>query len=284
MKSIGEKMKKRSSGRKSPRKKFFLFIVIILFIWWYNNFTLTVNEVCFTDERINDVINIVQITDLHGAVFGKDNKHLIDKIEKQNPDLIVVTGDMYSNMSANNGKETVLSLLKRLAEKNDVYYINGEHDSEDGAFYSELESSGVNVMNYKDEIITVKNTKLHLYGINNVYYSDTFNLHNAFEPDDENYSILLAHASFFERFADFGIDLSICGDTHGGMFRLPVLGAVYDGATYFPERNGQYMKGTYTIGNSNLFISSGLGNYPVPARFCNRPEIVNIRLAPESTK
>ena len=137
-------------------------------------------------------------------------------------------------------------------------------------------------MNYKDEIITVKNTKLHLYGINNVYYSDTFDLNNAFTPDEENYSILLAHSSYFRRFADFGIDLSICGDTHGEMFRLPVIGALYDGSTFLPDRQGIYTKGTYSLGDSRLFISSGLGNYPLPVRFCNRPEIAVIELAPEA--
>ena len=268
--------------QKTFRFRITLYIPVLLIIWWFSNFTLTVNNVCFTDSRINDTINIVQITDLHGAVFGRDNKRLIKKIEKQNPDLIFVTGDMYSNLSQNNGQQTALKLMQYLGSRYNVYYVNGEHDSENEQFYNSLEESGINILNYKDEVITVKNTKLHLYGINNVYYSDTFDLNNAFEPDEENYSILLAHASNFRKFADFGIDLSVCGDTHGGMFRLPVIGSVYDGSTYLPDRKGIYTKGTYSIGDSRLFISSGLGNYPMPIRFCNRPEIVNIKLTPEN--
>ena len=259
-----------------------LYIPVILIIWWFSNFTLTVNNVCFTDERINDIITIVQLTDLHGAKFGADNARLIRKVEEQSPDLVFVTGDMYSNISRNSGRETALNLMEKLGEKFTVYYINGEHENGDDEFYELLEDAGVNVLNYKDEIITVKNTKLHLYGIDNVYYSDTFDLNNAFVPDSENYSILLAHASNFKKFADFGIDLSVCGDTHGGLFRLPVVGAVYDGSTFFPERYGTYMKGTYNIGESSLFISSGLGNYPLPVRFCNRPEIAVISLSPEN--
>ena len=224
----------------------------------------------------------MQISDLHGAVFGKDNRRLIDKIEAQNPDLIFVTGDMYTNLSGNNGQETALKLLQYLGEHYEVYYINGEHDNDNHEFFSALESSGVHVFNYKDEIITVKNTKLHLYGINNVYYTDTFDLHNAFESDNENYSILLAHSSNFAKFREFGADLSICGDTHGGMFRLPVIGAVYDGSTLLPEQQGIYMKGEYTVDGSTLFISSGLGSYPAPVRFFNRPEVVSIKLAPQN--
>lgn len=280
-------MKKKQSRKqklmrqKKIRIRISLFIPLLLIIWWFNNFTLTVNDVCFTDSRINDVITIVQLTDLHGAKFGIKNRTLIRKIEEQSPDLIVVTGDMYSNITENSGRKTALELMQYLGENFEVYYINGEHDGSDEGFYSQLEASGVHVMNYKDEIITVKNTKIHLYGINNVYYSDTFDLSNAFTPDEENYSILLAHSSYFRRFADFGMDLSICGDTHGEMFRLPVIGALYDGNTILPDRQGIYTKGTYTLGDSSLFISSGLGNYPLPVRFCNRPEIAVIELAPK---
>lgn len=257
-----------------------MFVLLVIFVWWFNNFTLTETNVCFTDEKINDIITIVQITDLHGAEFGKDNINLIRKIENQNPDLVFVTGDMYTNLSGNNGRETAINLLKSLGERFTVYYVNGEHDNDDTEFFNEIKASGVNILNYENEIITVKNTVLHLYGINNVYYTDTFDLHNAFVSDSNNYSILLAHSSNFKKFAEFGIDLTVCGDTHGGMFRMPLVGAVYDGNTLLPERYGTYIKGTYTLGDSNLFISSGLGNYPFPIRFCNRPEIAVIKLAP----
>ncbi len=262
------------------RFRILMCISAFIIVWWFNNFTLNVNNVSFTDSRINDVISIVQITDLHGAKFGRNNKRLIKKIEKQNPDLIFVTGDMYSNIIRNSGMKTALELMQYLGKRYTVYYINGEHDRENSEFCNAASDAGVRILNYRDEIITVKNTTLHLYGINNVYYSDTFDLKNAFMPDEENYSVLLAHTSNFRKFADFGIDLSVCGDTHGGMYRLPFIGALYDGSTYLPDKQGLYMKGTYSIGESKLFISSGLGNYPFPLRFCNRPEIVNISLAP----
>ncbi|MCQ2479174.1 MAG: metallophosphoesterase [Clostridia bacterium] len=272
----------KKSSRKKSRGKGLLFFLIIVLVWWFNNFTLTKTNVCFTDEKINDIITIVQISDLHGAEFGKDNENLIKDIESQNPDLVFVTGDMYTNINGNNGKETALKLMKSLGEKFKVYYVNGEHDNEDAEFFKSMEESGVNVFNYENEIITVKNTTLHLYGINNVYYTDTFDLHNAFVSDSNYYSILLAHASNFKKFEEFGVDLAVCGDTHGGMFRLPFVGAVYDGSVIFPERYGTYMKGTYTLGDSKLFITSGLGNYPLPVRFCNRPEIAVIKLAPNN--
>ena len=123
------------------------------------------------------------------------------------------------------GKQIALKLLKELAKSYKVYFVNGEHDC-DEKFIQNLKDNEVNVLDYKKEIIAIKNTKINLYGITNQYYSATFDLKNAFEINKEEYNILLAHISNFEEFEQFGIDLSLCGDTHGGQVRLPFLGAI----------------------------------------------------------
>ncbi len=271
----------RKSKQKNKKGKTPLFILILILLWWFNNFTLKTNQVTVENEKINDSIKLVQISDLHGASFGKNNKHLIAKIERLNPDLIIATGDMYTNQKNNNGRGTALQLMKKLAENHEVYYVSGEHDYNDESFFTSMKNAGVKILNYDDEIITVKNTKLHLYGIDNVYYTSTFDLNNAFQKDKENYSVLLAHIPNFKKFSDFGTDLCLCGDTHGGIFRLPFIGAIYDGETFLPDKNGKYVKGIYHLRNSVLFITSGLGNYTVPIRFFNRPEIAVINLTPE---
>ena len=161
-----------------------------------------------------------------------------------------------------------------------VYYVNGEHDNSD-SFNSELEQAGVIVLDYKDEVVTIGKTTLHLYGINNVYYTNSFDLANEFELDESAYNILLAHINNFEKFASFGVDLSICGDTHGGQVRLPYVGAVYMDGVWFPENEGKFVDGLYEIDGKKLFISSGLGSNPIPVRLWNRPEISVIKLVPE---
>lgn len=260
--------------------KKFIFVLLallfLLFLWYFNTFTIKINEVTIYSDKIKNDIKIIQISDLHGANFGEDNKKLINKIDKQNPDLIVITGDSYSYENQKQ-KEISLKLMKNLAEKYNVYFVNGEHDNSE-KYFEELEQIGVKVLNYKNEIITVGNTKIHLYGITNVYYSDTFDLHKEFKLDEENYTVLLAHVQNFQKFIDFGVDLSVCGDTHGGQIRLPVIGAIYDGTTWFPDLNGKYVKGLYELNGKKMFISSGVGNYPIQFRFCNRPEIAVINL------
>ncbi len=260
----------------------FLIILIIL-IWWINTYTIKTTYVTIESDKIENEIKIVQISDLHGAVFGKNNKNLIEKIKKENPNIICVTGDMHT---ANNEREKQIAfnLLTELAKEYKVYFVNGEHDSSEG-FMDMLNQNGVNVLDYKKEEITINNTKLNLYGITNQYYSPTFDLNNEFDINKNEYNILLAHISNFKKFEEFGIDLSLCGDTHGGLIRLPFIGAVINRGIWFPEIGNDMqdmdikcVKGLYKMNNSYLFVSSGLGSYPIGIRLFNRPEIAVIKL------
>lgn len=255
----------------------------VLTLWYYNTFTLKITETTIESEKISDPVRIVQITDLHGSCFGKDNSRLIEKIEKQNPDFIVATGDMYS-FHDEKGEQTAIKLLSELAKNHRVYFVNGEHDYNfnNDNYTDALSENGVRVLDYENENITVGETELCLYGISNASYSPTFDLANEFTLEKSKFNILLAHIENFDAFSSFGIDLSICGDTHGGQVRLPFIGAVQNKGIWFPEISSNsaaaYTKGLYERGEAYLFISSGLGNYPIPVRFMNRPEIAVINL------
>lgn len=174
------------------KKKFIILIIIIcagLIIWYFNTFTIKTNYEIIESEKIVDEITIIQISDLHGSLFGRNKKELIKKIEKEKPDIICVTGDMYTAKDEK-GKQIALKLLQELAKSYKVYFVNGEHDC-DEKFIQNLKDNEVNVLDYKKEAIAIKNTKINLYGITNQYYSATFDLKNAFEINKEEYNILL---------------------------------------------------------------------------------------------
>lgn len=266
--------------KKHRLRNFFLFIAALLLCWYWSTFTLTVNQVTVRNQKVKESIKIVQITDLHGSLFGKENGLLLQKIKAQEPDFIAVTGDMYTH-----GDDAALSravaLLRALAVDFPVYYVNGEHDNSE-TFHNALENAGVRYLDYETENLEIRGTPVTLYGINNVYYSPTFNLKNAFTLDESRLNILLAHSENMEDFADFGLDLVLCGDTHGGQVRLPYAGALVNNGIWLPELKGKrYTKGLYEQDGTQLFISSGLGNYPVPLRFLNRPEIAVLTVVPE---
>lgn len=270
--------------KKNSFLKFIIFFGAVFFVWWYGTCTLNVTVTEIYSDKVYDEITIVQITDLHGSSFGSDNSSLIDKIREQNPDIVCITGDMYTYGDVS-GMETAISLICNLHDEFVVYFVSGEHDYAP-EFLQSLEDYGVNVFNYQDEIITIKNTDIHIYGIDNVYYSSTFDLSNEFESDEENFSLLLAHISNFDAFESFGVDLTLCGDTHGGQVRLPYVGAIFNRGIWLPEIYGYgdvaYTDGLYEKNNSYLYVSSGLGTVYLPFRFLNRPEVSVIKILPQN--
>lgn len=101
-------------------------IVVYLFIE-VNNLEVTKFYIK-SDKLVNKFIGkkIIQISDLHGKSFGKNNDKLIQYIDKEKPDVIFVTGDMIESDKKN--YEPVYQLLKHLSEKYKVYYITGNHE------------------------------------------------------------------------------------------------------------------------------------------------------------
>ncbi|MGN1480314.1 MAG: metallophosphoesterase, partial [Porcipelethomonas sp.] len=99
------------------------------------------------------------------------------------------------------------------------------------------------------------------------------------------YNILLAHIPMYKEYENFGADLTLCGDTHGGVIQVPFIGPAYYNGKILPElsenKEHVYDKGLFRYSGGYLFITSGIGNYPVPARFNNRPEICEITISPE---
>ena len=267
--------------RKSHRRlrKLPGLLLFLAIFWYWSAFTLTVTRVELTSEKLKKPVTIVQLSDLHGASFGKENRLLLEAVRKEAPDLVVLTGDLYT-YGDEAGWTRALALAEALAEEWPVYYVNGEHDNS-ASFHEALSRAGVRVLDY--ETAELPEYNLCLYGISNVYFSPTYDLHNAFTLDPSKYNLLLAHQVNAGAYASFGLDLALCGDTHGGLIRLPGLGAVYYEGRWLPEQGAEpeYLKGLYDLGGTRLFVSSGLGNYPLPLRLFNRPEIAVLHLSPK---
>ena len=248
-------MKKNKRRRKKNGSfRWLVFSFAVFCLWLFSTFTVKTTEVEIKSEKIKDEITIVQITDLHGSDFGMNNSSVLNVIKKAEPDFVVVTGDMYTRGSEE-GKNVALKLLQKIGEKYNTYFVNGEHDNEED-FINELRKNNIKVLDYKSEDITIGETDIRLYGITNVYYSPTFDLNNEFTLDESKYNILLAHISNKDAFASFGMDLCICGDTHGGQVRLPFIGGLYGTNGWLPELRDEnaLIKGLYKYENTDFFI------------------------------
>ena len=230
-------------------------------------------------------ITIALISDLHSTIFGKDQTTLIDKIKNHNPDLIVLSGDIFDDVISMTGTQLLLEGISGISP---VYYVTGNHEywsNDIQAIRDELISYGVIILSDNYEIIEINNNKVVIAGIEDPDkklretpdYDPNDSMESAFRELDEMslYKILIAHRpEMIENYKKYSFDLILSGHTHGGQVRIPpVLNGLYaPGQGLFPK----YAGGIYTHGNLTHIISRGLSINPRLPRIFNPPELVII--------
>src|SRR4029079_2861599 len=91
-------------------------------------------------------------------------------------------------------------------------------------------------------------------------------------PEDACKVLLVHSPEVIARAAERGVDLYLCGHTHGGQVCLPGLGPVVLNANCARR----YARGTWRYGSMQGYTSSGLGTSCVPVRFFCPPEVAVI--------
>ena len=226
---------------------------------------------------------IAQISDLHNAEFGTDNQKLIDILKSEAPDAIVITGDLIDARRTNT--EIAESFVRRCMEIADCYYVPGNHEARLGGTYDAFESAliadGVNVLRNGSVRIRKEMDAIRIVGVDDPAFakaSDAItNLDAALEAlSSDDFTILLAHRpELIDEYSKWGIDLVLSGHAHGGQIRLPGIGGLYaPGQGFFPR----YTSGNYTVGDTEMIVSRGIGNSAFPLRVNDRPEVVIVTL------
>ena len=272
--------------------KTILFIVIGLFVFFnYQNNSITINEIEFKNDNIPDSFKgykILQISDLHNKEFGKEQEKILSKINKINPDIIVVTGDLID--SNNTNVDVAMKLINKVINISPRYYISGNHEAWSTSYKelkSKLEDSGVIVLeNEKTQLLKGRDT-IDIIGLSDTSFinSDlleyagnvkTEKLLNTLSENSSNFKILLSHRpELFDTYSNSSVDLVFSGHAHGGQFRLPFIGGlVAPDQGLFPKLT----EGIHTSNNTTMVISRGLGNSIIPLRLFNRPELVVVTL------
>lgn len=268
-----------------------IMLAVIYYFLQLNWISVTTHVIHLDDlPKEFDGYKIVQLSDLHNQEFGYENERLIERINQIQPDIIVMTGDMLTNMRevSNNG-DVLIKLLENLNQEYPIYYVTGEH--EEGLYYEDrnkyqiegtkenyeekLRQLGVTVLNDERTTITRQDATINVYGLKEHLSGDIQIDKRLNHPNEEEVNILLSHRPvYFDDYTDWGADLIFSGDTHGGMIRLPMIGGILSAEGFFPEYDG----GLFNKENSVMVVSRGLGNNPIPLRINNRPEIVEIIL------
>lgn len=228
---------------------------------------------------------IAHVSDLHNAVFGRKNEKLLSLIRAAEPDIIAITGDLID--SRHTDIDSALAFVEAAAEIAPVYYVTGNHESR--LDFDEIEprltAAGARVLRNEAEDIGRGGERIRLAGIDDPSFirtGGTSEERAAAELEQlgdggGTFTVLLAHRpELVEVYAEYGAGLVLSGHAHGGQVRLPLLGGLYaPGQGLLPE----YDSGLYSLGETQMVVSRGLGNSVAPLRVNNRPELVIVTLS-----
>lgn len=239
-----------------------------------------------------DGYRIVHISDLHGAVFGRDNATLAGRIMALEPDIVCATGDMIHRRADDGG--AFYQLMAGLDPQLVKLVISGNHDADRSASQGRLSRkrsalhpnpADLNMVCLDDTFYDVPGHPLRFAGLadRQELYQGSASREGSFKPgewlpmpDQAGFNVALIHRpNHFRDVAAYGYDLMLSGHTHGGIIRLPGIGGLLSpDRLLFPKLD----KGLYRMGKSLLHVSSGLGlGKPIP-KLGNPPAITRLIL------
>lgn len=275
--------------RKSRRYMFTVILVGLIGLMVVALYSgITIKNYNIKVENMKDQIKIVLITDLHSHSYNKNQKKLLRYIHEEQPDLILMSGDIIDDKAPVRGTKELLEGLQNTVP---IYYVTGNHEY----FTQQIESVkkfmkryGVRVLEETYHKVEVKGQPLVIAGISDPKkweltkptgsFTQAYNQLEKAVKKQDGYKILLSHRpEFVDLFKSGTYNLIVSGHAHGGQVRIPgiVNGLYAPNQGAFPK----YAGGMYELGDeTRLVVSRGLSiNWRLP-RIFNPPELVVITL------
>ena len=250
-------------------------------------------------------LKVVHISDIHSGSFTNKEavKRGVEKIMRENPDLILFTGDLVNNV-ADEMKE-YMDVFNKLEAPMGVYSTLGNHDYGDYIRWESPDAKRTNLENLtqvhsdlgwrllmNEHIVLEKDEdKIALIGIENWSSKARFpsygDLKKAYSGSESYpFKILMSHdpshwkAEVCELYPD--IDLMLAGHTHGAQFGVEISWFRWSPIRHvYKEWAGLYESKPVNGRNSaqKLYINRGFGFIGYPGRVGILPEITVLELS-----
>lgn len=230
-------------------------------------------------------VRLLHISDLHVERLTKREKKLLRLVKEIRPDLIVITGD-FVNLSYNRDPQThaqVKWLLSKLSAPYGVYATLGSPTADLREEVAPLfEELPVSLMRQAWHCLELGyGRELVLLGLDCTHHipTDAARLARLVEVSRNGApQILLYHSpELAPQAAEHGVDLYLCGHTHGGQVRLPFIGPVFTSS----QLGRRFVMGLYRVGRMSLYVSRGVGleGLSMPRiRFLAPPEVTLVTI------
>lgn len=271
-------------------------LILLALLLWRTPFRVAQYQL--RSERVTQPLRIVLVSDLHSqtaAGIGDNRKNIAQAVREQQPDLILLAGDIIDDRAPVDGAQSFLADIQGICP---IYYVTGNHEYRSRKieeFREIIRGYGIMILEDSFETITIHGNTLHLGGIDDPAkrkyedpsYSQSDSMRDAFGEFNRlpGYRLLLSHRpERIDHYEEYAFDLVLSGHAHGGQIRIPGLfpeGLFCSGQGLFPENTG----GLYEHDNLTHIVCAGASNYGIPVpRIYNPTEIVVVELGPEDTR
>jgi predicted MPP superfamily phosphohydrolase len=219
-------------------------------------------------------LHVVLVSDLHlGVIVNRERlSSIVELINRQNPDLVILAGDVVDRENLKPFDEQRMDeILMRLRPEWGTFMIMGNHDVRTGEEDARLQAAGITVL--RDQYQLVDN-RFYLVGRENRDNQPPETkkvLGEVMEGINRELPIILIDHNpydFYEPLVE-GVDLQLSGHTHHGQI--------------FP--NNLITAGIYEVdwgylqkGPLQVVVSSGIGTTGPPVRVGTRPELVDLMI------
>jgi predicted MPP superfamily phosphohydrolase len=257
---------------------------LVYYSTWVEPFKLGVTQQKYVTTKWKaeaPPLRLLQIGDIHVERVTPRERHLNRLVNELKPDVIVFTGD-FVNLSNTDDPEAEKAIREIVGEWRaplGVYCVSGtplvEPLERVKAFVDGLD----NLKLLPNQWITVKTPSGNLNILGLVVTHDMARDRAMLKqmmlsvPKDGLHLLLMHPPDIAPEANDAGIDLYLCGHTHGGQIRLPIVGALFSSS----QLGNRFIMGRYELGTTTLYTARGVGleGLGAPrARFMCPPEIV----------
>lgn len=253
---------------------FMVGFIFLLMLCGYLKYRWKVKvELPVTTEKMigqRNSLRVVAVSDMHLG-YGIDEKELdswVDMINKENPDIILIAGDIIDSSPRPLNEGSYAESMKRLKAPMGVYACMGNHEYISGSEESLkfIENAGVKLL--RDSVAFIDDA-FYVVGRDDRTNQRRKPLSVLIQNlDKSKYIILLDHQPYYlEEAEQCGIDLQISGHTHQGQV-WPI--SMITNAIYEVDH------GFLAKGNTNYYVSSGIGIWGGKFRIGTQSEYVVI--------
>jgi len=217
-------------------------------------------------------LNLVLISDIHLGIMMENSflEEIIDGVNNLNPDIILLGGDIVDMNIREIEKSGYGEILSRFRAPLGVYAVTGNHEYISGVEESVKFLSQAGIIFLRDRSIKINNS-FYLVGREDMRLRRGETIHVLLnELDPACPVILLDHRpTRIDEAVSAGVDLMLCGHTHNGqLFPINLItNLIY-----------RVSNGYKRIGETQIYVTSGVGTWAPPVRIGNVPEIVQLKI------